>query len=247
MRARNIKPGFFTDEELVEVEPLARLLFAGLWCSADRDGRLKDKPKRLKIEVLPCDDCDVDTLLAALHSHKLIIRYEADGDHLIQIPNFLEHQNPHPKEKSNNYPAPPDVAVETNGKKSNYRAGPSESGILTPLSLNPEPPPKPPQGGKRTTRKKVGTEPADGFDNFWTPWPKKDAKADAIKAWTQLTPDAELQARIIAAIEAQMKRGGPLARDDRQFIPLPASWLRGRRWEDEPPPKGSNKPWRFRG
>jgi hypothetical protein len=62
-RARNIKPGFFLNDELAECEPLARLLFAGLWCIADREGRLEDKPKRIKVEILPYDDCDIDYLL----------------------------------------------------------------------------------------------------------------------------------------------------------------------------------------
>ena len=59
-RSRNIKPGFFLNDDLAECEPLARLLFAGLWCIADREGRLEDRPKRIKIEVLPYDNCDVN-------------------------------------------------------------------------------------------------------------------------------------------------------------------------------------------
>ena len=38
MRARNLKPGFFKNETLAEIEPLGRLLFQGLWCMADREG-----------------------------------------------------------------------------------------------------------------------------------------------------------------------------------------------------------------
>ena len=49
-RARNIKPGFFLNEELGVLPPLVRILFAGLWCIADRDGRLEDRPKRIKME-----------------------------------------------------------------------------------------------------------------------------------------------------------------------------------------------------
>ena len=49
-RARNVKPGFFKNELLAECEPLARILFEGLWCEADREGRLEDRPRRLKAE-----------------------------------------------------------------------------------------------------------------------------------------------------------------------------------------------------
>jgi hypothetical protein len=63
MRIRTIKPGFFTHEEIAELSPLARLLFIGLWCMADVAGRLEDRPKRIKIEILPYDKADADALL----------------------------------------------------------------------------------------------------------------------------------------------------------------------------------------
>ncbi len=97
-RARNLKPGFFLNDELAECDPLARLLFAGLWCIADREGRLEDRPKRIKAEILPYDDCDVDKFLNDLQSHGFIKRYEVDGKRYIQIINFKKHQNPHIKE-----------------------------------------------------------------------------------------------------------------------------------------------------
>ena len=65
-RARNLKPAFFTNDLLAEIEPLGRLLFQGLWCLADREGRLVDRPKRIKAELFPYDDADVDVLLSAL-------------------------------------------------------------------------------------------------------------------------------------------------------------------------------------
>lgn len=105
-RSRNIKPGFFLNDKLAEVEPLGRLLFAGLWCLADREGRLKDRPKRIKAEVLPYDSCDIDKLLNDLWRHGFIIRYEVDGERFIQVVNFLKHQNPHHKEAKSEIPPP---------------------------------------------------------------------------------------------------------------------------------------------
>src|SRR5215831_17520559 len=37
-RTRALKPGFFQNDVLADVEPLGRLLFAGLWTLADRAG-----------------------------------------------------------------------------------------------------------------------------------------------------------------------------------------------------------------
>lgn len=97
-RSRNIKPGFFRNELLAECSPLTRLLFAGLWCLADRAGRLEDRPKRIRAEVLPYDDGSVDEMLNELDQAGFILRYQVGGLRFIQVQNFAKHQNPHHRE-----------------------------------------------------------------------------------------------------------------------------------------------------
>lgn len=104
-RARNIKVGFFKNEVLAECEPLARILFEALWCEADRDGRLEDRPKRLKAEYLAYDNVDIEDLLWQLADRGFIKRYAANGCNYIYIPNFGRHQKPHKQEESRNHPA----------------------------------------------------------------------------------------------------------------------------------------------
>lgn len=108
-RIRSIKPKFFLNEELAALPFECRLLFIGLWTQADREGRLEDRPKRLKVELFPYDEVDVDKMLSRLAStngHPLITRYEADGAKYIQINKFSEHQYPHIKEPVSTIPAP---------------------------------------------------------------------------------------------------------------------------------------------
>ena len=105
-RARNIKPAFFANEDLAEIDPIGRLLFIGLWTLADRDGRLEDRPKRIKGELFPYDNCDINALLDDLQKYGFILRYGVDGGKYIQIVNFSKHQNPHPKEPSKDFPMP---------------------------------------------------------------------------------------------------------------------------------------------
>ena len=112
-RARNIKPGFFSNDVLAECEPLARLLFAGLWTIADREGRLEDRPKRIKAELLPYDDCNIDALLDALHSKGFILRYSVENQQLIQILAFTKHQNPHKNEVHSTLPQPEQHSTST--------------------------------------------------------------------------------------------------------------------------------------
>lgn len=105
-RARNIKPAFFMNDELAEIDPLGRLLFIGLWTIADREGRLEDRPARIKVETIPYDNCDVDELLNELAKRDFIRRYEVDGVRYIQVTNFSKHQNPHRNERQSEIPAP---------------------------------------------------------------------------------------------------------------------------------------------
>lgn len=105
-RMRTLKPSFFTNDTLAGVHPLGRILFAGLWCIADRAGRLEDRPQRIKVEVLPYDKANVDSLLSELQERGFIDRYEVCGARFIQIVNFDKHQSPHVREPASTIPAP---------------------------------------------------------------------------------------------------------------------------------------------
>ena len=86
------------------------------------------------------------------------------------------------------------------------------------------------------------SEGKNGFDEFWKAYPKKTAKKNAVNAWEKIKPDEELLKTILSALE-QQKKSAQWRRDKGQFIPYPATWLNGKRWEDEScaePTKGEN-------
>ena len=91
-RARNIKPAFFMNEDLVELPFQDRLLFIGLWTLADREGRLEDRPKRIKMEIFPAGDVSVDESLTRLASTGMLVRY----DKTIQINDWKWWQSDDP-------------------------------------------------------------------------------------------------------------------------------------------------------
>ena len=70
------------------------------------------------------------------------------------------------------------------------------------------------------------------FNRFWTVYPRHSAKQNALKAFQKLKPDDDLLDTMIAAVEKQ--RASPQwTRDGGQYIPMPSTWINGRRWEDE--------------
>ena len=74
----------------------------------DREGRLEDRPRRIKVECLPYDECDADALLDELAAAGFIVRYRVEGAAAyIAIPAFLRHQNPHVREAPAVLPPPP--------------------------------------------------------------------------------------------------------------------------------------------
>ena len=138
MRARNLKPGFFKNEELAKLPPLTRILFEGLWCMADREGRMEDRPARIKAEILPYDECDIEAMLNALQnfSEPFIIRYEIDSRRYIQVVKSGAHFNPHPNEKHSEIPK----CLKKLQQKVEALLPLDGALALNPLSLNPESP-----------------------------------------------------------------------------------------------------------
>ncbi len=98
-RSRNIKPGFFTNDDMGELPPLSRILFLGLTTLADFRGNVSWRPKRIKIQILPYDDCDIKELAINLERYGFI-RFYSGGDFVcLNIVNFTKHQNPHKNER----------------------------------------------------------------------------------------------------------------------------------------------------
>mgnify|MGYP001604817885 CR=1 FL=1 len=107
MRCRMLSPGFFADEDLCRCSPLARILFAGLWAMADRDGRLRWSAPVVHGQVLPFDAAaDVDALCAELEGAGVVVRYMADGRRYLAIPSWDRYQKPHRNEPPSTIPAP---------------------------------------------------------------------------------------------------------------------------------------------
>lgn len=123
MRIRTIKPEFFLHEAMAAQKPLDRILFVGLLCAADVEGRLEDRPARIKAQILPYDDWDVDAGLSALARALFIVRYTAEvggqPTRLIQVVNFRKHQRISGKEAEGKSVYPPHIGGEADPSEPN--------------------------------------------------------------------------------------------------------------------------------
>ncbi len=86
----------------------------------------------------------------------------------------------------------------------------------------------------------------EDFEEFWKVWPKRCAKADARKAWAQTKDIRPELTNLLNAVKAACKTEAWM-KDGGKYIPHPATWLRGERWEDELevtlPNVHNDKPW----
>jgi hypothetical protein len=148
MRARNLKPGLFKNEELGTAEPLYTVIFEGLWTLADREGRLEDRPLRIHAEVNPYrPSAGTMQALDWLCARRFIVRYRVGGVALIWIPAFLDHQNPHIREPASILPPPENADKEQEDVSApeqhsagtvpdthQHQSGPADSGFRIPDS-----------------------------------------------------------------------------------------------------------------
>lgn len=88
-------------------------------------------------------------------------------------------------------------------------------------------PPTPSRGTHAVSLPKYQPE---WFIRFWSLYPRKTNRVQAVKAWDKLKPDLQLCKVMDTAIRAQMQT--PQWQDP-QHIPHPSTWLNGERWNDE--------------
>jgi hypothetical protein len=110
-RIRQVKPEFFLDDGLAaSCCRDARLLFIGLWTLADREGRLEDRPAKIKAQVFPYDDDItlqmISELINELTTDTCVVRYEVEDKRFLWIRTMKIHQHFHKDEQASKLPEP---------------------------------------------------------------------------------------------------------------------------------------------
>lgn len=246
-RARNIKPSFFVNEYLAESDPLARILFIGMWTIADYKGDFEWRPKRIKLQILPYDDVDIDSLAINLDKSGFI-RFYSDGEKTyIRIVNFLKHQNPHKNERDKGSEIPEyseemRQAIDLQGLTINRdKSGenPEQNGtnhadslFLNPDSCSPLPELSSPNDdqsadGKEETDNESEKQ-EDRFQEFWDIFADKRGREAAEKTWRRKRLNKKAD-EVIEGARKYVKARGP----DKKYWKQAQGWLNDGRWEDE--------------
>ena len=222
MRIRTIKPEFYKHDVLFDLVqetgfPL-RIAFTGLWCSADREGRFKWKPRRLKAEILPYDELDFSRVLDALVTRGFIIKYTSNDEEFGYIPNFSKHQVINNRESDSILPNPDECEVLTREARVEHAACASPSGR--------EGKGKEWNGteGKGRSANALNKKQDESFETFWTKtnFPKRpqDTKGDIKKKYlacikSGLTPEDIL---FSSDVFAEVNRGNNFSIGMRKFM-----------------------------
>ncbi len=232
-RIRTIKPEFWTDGNIVRLSPLARLFFIGMWNFTLCDhGHVADDAFRLKLQILPTDDVDPETLLTEIITAGRVQRIaDAGGRSYLHIKRFEDHQKIDPRWKTR-CPACCQADSLTLTETQVSLSEPQRDSLELIL------------GREGMGREKTSSKPTASteFDSFWAGYPRKVGKEAARKAFAKALKLADLKEIMsgVGALRAEV------AGKDPKFTPHPSTWLNEGRWDDEPPGQLQipvNSPW----
>lgn len=258
MRIRTIKPAFWTNEKMARLPDFARLLAIGLLNYADDHGYFWANPLLVRGALFPFEEDSTKVLkgLSQLASEGFIrLGKTPDGRDCGVVVNFTTHQRVDKPQKSEIQPlatfeegskkvprmVQDQSALERKGKEGNGKdisppadAGATEAGEpelefpVPPVAAPPapaEPPPPEPE---------TPPKPAISAETIYDAYPRKEGRQDALKAIAKAIkhhPPAKLLERT-RAYAAAVAEWPP--EDNPRFIPHPATWFNGGRYDDDP-------------
>lgn len=231
MRARSIKPGICDNELLGTADPFCTLLFERLWMMADREGRLEDRPLRIKAQAFPYrEGLDIQALLGWLHEHGFIRRYTVKDTPYIQVVKFTEHQSPHIKEAPSKIPAPDSPGASTSPAPCSTQPKPAPA-HLTPSSLTPDSGLLTPDSSSLRSlpdrRSACAVEPAE-FVEIRRTYPRRAGGqrwGDALKSFRRRVSEGEQPQTILAGVRRYAEFARATSIESTQHVQQAATFL----------------------
>ena len=210
MPNRVIREAILTSSRVDVLSDKAEVFYRRLLSKVDDHGLFDARPAILRASLYPLrldrvKEADCVAWLEECRAANLVVVYEVDGKQYVK-------------------------ALDTNWQVRSEPKYPTPDG----------------EGVKIVQREEQGEEPAarartkgedsapEGFDAFWSAYPKKVAKPAAQRAFKALAlKNGDLE-RVLAAVRAQAE-SEDWTKESGRFIPHPATWLNQRRFEDQAP------------
>ncbi len=145
---------------------------------------------------------------------------------------FMSEETPQSKVKkskvkdSNNICAPDGASVQLSDQVNERAAGQDPDGSVEAEQVTAT------SGEQRAKTPFASKKTKEMFDAFWREYPKRRAKGNAEKAFAKIKPSEQLFEAIMNGLK-RAKTTEDWLKDNGKYIPHPATWLNGKRWEDE--------------
>ena len=238
MRARWLKPEFFTDKKVAEAGPIAALVYQALWCMADDGGTAPCDPDTIKAQMFyrwsAVGVPDISGALQVLSDMRRIARYEVGDDSYARILTWKKHQQVH---KPSKFRYPKESQEHTSDGAAPVRHSPGTGESAVPASPHP-------RLLDTQTPKERDIESDARFDRAWSLYPRRaggNSRTLALKAWTArvrsgVSPDDMLAGveRYAAFVRATGKEGTEFVKQAASFFGPAAHWTES--WEIPVPP-----------
>ena len=243
MPNRIIKESICVSEQIDELSLFEEIFFYRLLVNCDDYGCMDAREKVLAAKLFPLKTvkaADVLKALAKLAEVDLIGMYDVDGHPYLKVLKWSDHQRV--RVSKHKYPEPTEEQLAASRGKSRQVAAScgelqksaASCGNLrpesNPIQSNPNPYPNP--NTNPNPIQKDTAKPVDLFPRFWSAYPRRTDKLNAKKQFDKINPDEELLEKMLSALEKQ-KKSEQWQSEGGKFIPYAATWLHGRRWEDE--------------
>jgi len=223
MPNRILKESICTSDNIDQLSAFQETVFYRLIVTCDDFGRMDARPKLLAAKLFPLKDIrasQIEDALRALTSAELVDLYTVGGKPFLQMKTWNRHQRV--RDSKEKYPGIEKAdSAATCGESRQVAA----NGGLNPIQSISE------SESKSESKTRTSAEADRNFEKFWFAYPRHEGKQQARKAFDKLRVDDALLGVMVNAI-TQQKRSQQWS--DPRFIPYPATWLNGRRWEDEP-------------
>ena len=228
MPNRIIRDGWIESVKIDRLNADGERFFIRLCLRADDFGRYHANPMLLKSNLFPLREdvrsADMTRCLAACEAAGLIRCYNAAGGRYLVIEKFDQRT----RAQVSKFPPPPDGCRTddrhlTGTRPADDRQPRTEAETETNAETEAE-----------SSSGAVTQGVTDNVEAIYAAYPRKQGRADALRAIAKAMRDGQTAERLLERAQAYAAAVGRWNEHDRQFVPHPATWFNRGSYDDDP-------------